>query len=124
MTELLYENEVIHITELLFHLKVLSKDDECVKITFPSVTRYPVTLGIDEQEINQGTFIHEGKLHGLSSKITAWEIHQIGLKNIAKYIAEENGFVTAVREYRLTGVNGKFSNIHLPKVVSSKLTNV
>ena len=26
----------MYITELLFHLKVLSKDDECVKITFPS----------------------------------------------------------------------------------------
>ena len=52
ITELLYENEVIHTTELLFHLKVRHKDDECVKITFPSVTRYPVTLGIDEQDFH------------------------------------------------------------------------
>ena len=108
-----YENEVFHKTELLFHLKLLTKDDECVKITYPSITRYPVTLGIDEQEINQGTFIHNGKLYGLHHKVSASDICNIGFKNFGKYIADENSFVTSVREYRLTDFKGKLcSNLY------------
>ena len=107
-----YENDQFHNSETQFHLKILTKNDESIAIKYSSVIRYPVTLGIDDQEINQGVFIHNGHIHGLGKKVSAMEIKQIGYENFSKYIAEENNFVSSVREYRLTDFKGKFcSNV-------------
>ena len=112
---LVFENELFHKADLLFHIKLLSKKDDSIKITFPGVTRYICTLGIDEQEINRGTFTHKNKLYGLKNTLTEDDIERIGLVNLPKHIAEENGFIADVREYHLTD----FSGVYVSNVYSS-----
>ena len=80
---------------------------------FANVTRYPVTMDIDEQELNQGTFAEGGKLCGLSKKLGIDDIKNIGLKYLAQHITVENPYVADVCEYRLTDMQGIFcSNIY------------
>ena len=59
-----------------------------------------VTFGIDEQELNPGTFIREDVLHGLEKKLTSEEIRKIGLNNFSAHIADKNNFIKTVRESR------------------------
>ena len=60
-----YNPQVYHKEEHLFHLKILQKNSCSLKVVFPNTVRYLTTLGADDQELNQGAFIHNGKLHGL-----------------------------------------------------------
>ena len=109
LPNLKHENKTFHTSELLFHIKVLERSNESLSLTFPSgVIRFPVTAGIDEQEINQGTYINNGVLCGLEKQMNALDIIRVGLKNLGTYIAEENNFITAVREYRLMDFAGIF----------------
>ena len=123
MPKLSHQNEITHIKEIIFHLKLLSRISSSISFNFPSVKRYPVTLGIDEQELNQGVTISEGKLHGIEEPLTAQQIRDIGLRNLAKFIAEKNHFINAAREYRLRDLKGIFcSNVNtwfLSKVLKS-----
>ena len=113
MPKLTHENEIMHTKESIFHLKLLGKIRSSLSLDFPLVKRYPVTLGIDEQELNQGVTIQEGKLHGIEKPLTPQQIHEIGLNNLANYIAEHNHFINAAREYRLTDLKGIFcSNVN------------
>ena len=113
LPSLSYESEVFHKTEVLFHLKLLSKLEETIKLSYPGVTRFPVTLGIDEQELNQGTFIHDGYLYGLNKKMNADDIDAIGIINFPSHIAEMNNYIIAVREYHLTDFATVFcSNVY------------
>ena len=102
-----YDNEQFHKKYLLCHIRTLARNDS-VALSFNGVTRYPVVLGIDEQELNQGTFVeNEGVvLHGLKDKITAEEIRKIGLANVPEYISKQNPFITSVREYRVIDMKG------------------
>ena len=112
LPKLIHENKTRHIKEIIFHLKLLEKTETSSVVEFPLVKRYPATLGIDEQELNSGVYIHDGKLHGLKEPMTPEKISEVGLKNLAKYIAEENHFINAAREYRLTDIKGIFcSNV-------------
>ena len=112
LPKLIHENKTRHKKETIFHLKLLEKTLTSSVINFPLVKRYPATLGIDEQELNSGVYIHEGKLHGLEKPMTPEEISEVGLKNLAEHIAEKNHFVNAAREYRLTDIKGIFcSNV-------------
>ena len=65
-----------------------------------------MTVVVDEQEINQGAFIHKGKLHGLKNVMSVADIQKIRLSELAKYISTHNNFVSSVREYRLTNFSG------------------
>ena len=109
-----FESEQFHASEVLFHIKVLEKvGDRSLKLCFEGITRYMVTLGIDEQEINQGTFIHNDHLYGLKNVLSALEVSEITLTKFPEYIGEKNGFITSVREYRLTDFAGIFcSNVY------------
>ena len=112
MPKLSHDNKVTHTKEIIFHLKLLERIGSSISFNFPLVKRYPVTLGIDEQELNQGVTVQEGKLHGLEKPLTAQQIRDIGLSNLAKYIAEKNHFINAAREYRLRDFKGIFcSNV-------------
>ena len=99
-------NEQYHDYFQQVHIRVLSKIAGSLVLQYKKVLRYPVVLGIDEQELNQGTFIENGILHGLLKKKTVRELREIGLKNLAKYIATECHFLSSVREYRLTDFLG------------------
>ena len=76
--------------------------------------RHPIVLGIDEQEINQGTYIHNGVLHGLSKKLNADDIKTLSLAKIGKFVATKAPFISSVREYRLTDLKG----IHCSNVLT------
>ena len=124
MPKLTHENETAHTKESIFHLKLLERIGTSLSFDFPLVKRYPVTLGIDEQELNQGVTIQEGKLHGIEKPLSPQQIREIGLKNLASYIAEHDHFINAAREYRLTDLKGIFcSNVNtwfLSEVLKSK----
>ena len=79
---------------------------QSVMIYFEKAKRYLVTLGADDQELNQGTFMDKGKLFGLKKPLSTADIESIGLDNLANHISSENGFLTAVREYRSTDFGG------------------
>ena len=106
-----YANKTYHPTELLSHLKMLQNNPSSfiVHISTEKIV-FPVTVGIDEQETNQGTFIYEGYLYGLSERMSASDIRAIGLKNLAKHISTKNPFNIAVREYRVHDFAGIFSS--------------
>ena len=114
-----YENEVFHATESIFHLTLLAKLPDSVKISYAEVTRFLVTLIIDEQEINPGSFEHKGHLYGLKNKMSCEDISKLGLAKLAQYMADENNFIIAVREYRLVDFSGKFCSIGILMVLSS-----
>ena len=89
LPKLIHENKTKHKNESIFHLKLLEKTESSSVIEFPLVKRYPATLGIDEQELNSGVYIHDGKLHGLEKPMSPEEIFEVGLKNLAEHIAEK-----------------------------------
>ena len=101
-----YKPQVYNKEEQLFQIQILEKISQSVKIGFDKVMRYMVTLGADDQDLNRGTFIDNGKLYGLKRPMSATDIQKIGLKNLPKYIATENSFLTSVREYRATDFGG------------------
>ena len=112
LPQLIHANKTRYRKENIFHLKLLEKVNEPTVIEFPMIRRYPATLGIDEQELNSGVYVHNGMLHGLETPMTPQEIMAIGLKNLASHIAEKNHFINAAREYRLTDLKGVFcSNV-------------
>ena len=107
--KLRYESDTYHKGEHLFHVDVLKRNTEAsVRIVFDKIKRYPVTLGSDGQEINQGTFLHNGKLYGLQKPMTAEEIRSIGLENLSQHIASKNPFLSGTREYRCRDFAGLF----------------
>ena len=106
LPDLCFERETFHDNEVIFHLKLLEKTENSIKFDFGNVKRYPVTLGIDEQEINQGTFIKDNFLHGLLHKLSLNDIKKIGLDNLNKHIVENNPYLSSVCEYRLTDFKG------------------
>ena len=100
-----------HPGEILFHIKLLQNHESSFVIKFSeSVVRYPACLGIDEQEINKGTFPHDGKLYGLKQTMDASDIRKVGLANFAKYISPQNPFNSSVMEFRLHDFAGLFSS--------------
>lgn len=103
-----FENEVWHQSEMLFHLTFKEELQSSVVMTFSEskVLRIPITLGIDDQENNQGTFIQNGKLYGLRTVMTIDDLKRVGLENLADHIASGNPFVVSVREYRITDMDG------------------
>ena len=101
-----YSPQIYHREEHLFHIKILQKNSTSVKIVFPNVVRFLITVGADDQELNQGTFIHNDKLYGLKKPMSVAEIQSIGLQNLAKHISEQNGFLTSVREFRGSDFGG------------------
>ena len=101
-----YNPEVYHKEEHLFQIRILEKNMQSVMIYFEKAKRYLVTLGADDQELNQGTFMDKGKLFGLKKPLSTADIESIGLDNLANHISSENGFLTAVREYRTTDFGG------------------
>ena len=104
LPDLNYSNKVCHGGEIIYHIKCIQKSKDRLILEYENgnVVRIPITLGCDEQEINPGTAIQDGLLHGLMKKMTAQEIEEIGLDNLAQYIAEKNKFITGVRESRAT----------------------
>ena len=76
-----YKNDIYHPSEKLYHIKCLMKSSESFGFVFgENVVSFPVCLGIDEQETNQGTFLHNGKLHGLNNIMSAGDVKSIGLQ--------------------------------------------
>ena len=124
LPDLDYSNKVYQGGEILYHIKRLQKSDDSLGLDYSAnnVLRYPITLGIDEQELNPGTFIHDGLLHGLDRKMTAEEINEIGLNKLSNYIAENNNFVTGVREYRATDFRDTVCSNVLTEFVTHELT--
>ena len=107
-----FENVTYHVSEILFHIKLVKKTKESLRYTFNNTTRFPVVAGIDEQEINPGTYVINNELCGLEKKMSAADVMNVGLNNLGKHIAEVNNFLTHVREYRLVDFAGIFcSNI-------------
>ena len=104
------DNEQLHKIEHMFHLKFLQDNSDAIKLLFDNVVRYPVVIGADEQEINQGTFVKDGVLHGLSEKLTAADIARIGFDRLADHIRTKAPFIACAREYRLTDMKGIFSS--------------
>ena len=104
LPDLNYSNESYHGGEILYHIKCLEKSSDSLALTFKNnqVVRFPVTEGIDEQELNPGTFVKEGILHGLVQKMAYVDIERVGLDNLCKYIADQNNFIVSVREHRAT----------------------
>ena len=115
-----YENDQFHMKYLLCHLKTLMKNDS-VCLQFDGVTRYPVVMGIDEQELNQGTFVEGATLHGLMKKLSAGEIKAVGFNNFASYISTVNSPITSVREYRLIDLKGLMCSNAFTSFVSGSL---
>ena len=105
-----YENEQFHDIEQLFHILYLRNNPESLKLVFPNTIKYVVALGIDEQEINQGTFIDRNVLHGLVKKLHPDDIARIGYSNLGRYISSDAPFISSVREYRLIDLKGIFSS--------------
>ena len=107
LPSLKYENQTMHSSEVIFHISCLEATEDCFKFVFSDkIVRYPVVAVVDEQEINQGTFVVNGELCGLRKKMTAADIRKVGLENLARYIAEKNNFVVAVRENVLVDLKG------------------
>ena len=57
-----------------YFISLLEKVNQTAAIEYPMARRYPATLGIDEQELNSGVYVHNGLLHGLETPMTAAEI--------------------------------------------------
>ena len=108
-----YDNEQFHSKYLLCHIRTLVKNDSIALKFEGDVTNFPVICGADDQELNQGTFVEAGVLHGLKKKLSASQIKDIRLVNLPEYIAKENPFVTYAREYRLIDLEGLMcSNVY------------
>ena len=105
-----YEREQYHGKNHKLHLRLLSKAKagQGVVLVFPGVRRIPVSTVIDEQELNQGTFVEKGILYGLAEPLDAAKIREIGLENLANYIATKCPFQHSVREYRITDLSGSY----------------
>ena len=103
-----YPREEFHDNEILFHITILQNSVESLIIQFDGCLRYPVTLGIDDQEINPGTFEdkEKGLLQGLKRPLSVDDIKKIGIDNVAQHIAHDNNFLTSVTEYRCTDLKG------------------
>lgn len=103
-----YLREEFHDTEIMFHITVLQNCNESVLILYNGCLRYPITLGIDDQEINPGTYVDEKKsiLQGLKRPLSVKDIKTIGVNNIAEHITLNNNFLTAVTEYHCTDLKG------------------
>ena len=108
-----FENEQYHESYLSLHQRLLQvHNDSSISLKFPNVIRYPVVLGIDEQETNQGTFVNDNILHGLKEKFDASQLQSIGLRKLPEYIQKECPFVSSAREYRLTDLTSTYcSNV-------------
>ena len=106
MPDLKYENESFHEHDILFHIKLLESNTESVKLSYPNITRYLATVGADDQELNQGTFIDKDQLHGLSKVMTAEDIERVGLEHLPAEIAENNPFISGAREFRIADFSG------------------
>ena len=68
--------------QIEYPLKIAGGGEKAITVSFnkfPLVKRYPATLGIDEQELNSGVYIHDGKLHGLKEPMTPEKISEVGL---------------------------------------------
>ena len=115
-----YENDQYHKKYVLCHIKTLMKNN-ALALKFDGVTRFPVVMGIDEQELNQGTFSVGEVLHGLKEKLSAADIRNVGLDKFASYLSQENSFVTSVREYRLIDFNGLMCSNAFTSYVSGSL---
>ena len=104
------QNKTFHSSELLFQITCLERFEGSFRYDFgPYIRRYAVTVNLDEQENNQGTFVNkEGEMCGLKCKMTADDIRRVGLDNLGAYIAEKNNFVVSVRECRLTDFGGVY----------------
>ena len=115
-----YENDQFHRFYLMFHLQVLCRNLSSILIKTETVRRYPVCLSVDEQEINQGTFVEDSVLHGLKEKLDAQKLQDIHIRNLAGYIKSKAPFVNAVREYRLMDLDGIFfSNVFTSFIAGS-----
>ena len=81
-------------------------------------------MSIDEQEINQETYVHNGELHGLTEKISPSKLKEIGLDKLPSFKTLEAPFISAVREYRLMDLDGIFcSNVYtsfIPGAINSE----
>ena len=98
-----YAKEKHHRREMMFHLKVLRNcSEEVVAINCEGIKRFPVSLGLDEQETNPGCVKHKNCLHGLSTPLSIEDLKCIGIENLPLHIVKDNKFINAVRECRLT----------------------
>ena len=123
MPKLRYDNKTYHPSEILFHIKKLDSSENSFRFCFsPTVIRFPVVGGIDEQETNKGTFVEDGELCGLKKKMTAADIRKIGVENLGTHISKENPFVVAVRECRLTDFSGIFCSNSMTSFETHSLT--
>ena len=104
-----YDLVQCHTRNLLCHLETLQGSAVPV-LTFPNrghgVLRFVAVLVGDGQGLNSGTFEKEKKLPGLSKPISISEIKAIGINNIPRHILDENPFIKAVQEYRITDMGG------------------
>ena len=116
-----YENEQYHDKFVRIHQKILLKNKNSLAIKFPKVIRYPVILIIDEQEINQGTFVVDDTLHGMTKKLNASDVREIGLNNLPKYIIDHSPFISSVREYRLTDLTSLYCSNVFTEYISGTL---
>ena len=118
-----YDNDQFHKKYLLCHLKTLIKN-ESIALKFEGVVRFLCVVGVDEQELNQGTFDDGGILHGLKYKLSAQEVKEIGVSNIAQHISKNNPFITSVREYRLIDFKGYMCSNVYTSFISGPLNSV
>ena len=73
MPRLIHANKTKLRKESTFHLKILEKVNQTAAIKYPMARRYPATLGIEEQELNTGVYVHNGLFHGLETPmIKGW----------------------------------------------------
>ena len=131
-----YRNKVFQGGHIIYHIKLLQKSEKTIFLCYSGselidvdddfdVLRYPITVGCDEQELNPGTFLNEdndGYLHGLEEKMSADDIRQLGINNLATHIASNNKMVKGVREYRATDFRNIFCSNVLTEFVSHELT--
>ena len=118
-----YENKQYHQKFQILHLKILNNYKKSLALNFANVRRFPVVLGTDEQELNQGTFIENNLLHGLREKLDAGRIKTIGLKELPKFIQKKCPFLSSAREYRLTDLaNAHSSNIYTEFIAGTMST--
>ena len=101
-----YDSQQWHPTELIFHIKCMQQNDRSVFVEYPNVKRFLTTMIIDEQELNQGAFVHKGNLCGLKKPMSVNDIQEIGMSQLGRYVSTENSFVISVREYRLSDFSG------------------
>ena len=75
---------------------------------------------MDVQELNQGTYIHNGVLHGLSTKLKVEDLrNNCSANKLRSLIASEAPFLSSVREHRLTN----FKGIHCSNVFTMFLSS-